>query len=229
MKKYIILSVVLITISTTFAQSPVEDKIGSWFTYGASYRLTDKVSISNVVQSWHYEIPDNFNFLFTSLVFNYHVNSKLTASASYGFNDIDSGFNKPGTHTYENRFYEQLGYKQTIAKLPFDLRIRLEQRLLNKPEPTENVLHHRTRYRLGTKIKLNNTFFIRLHNEFIWTIQTNKNDGFTENRAYGAFGVNVFKSANVQVGYLNRKVKGLDLHRLQLGFFYKIDFRKTNN
>ncbi|TYA63937.1 DUF2490 domain-containing protein, partial [Seonamhaeicola marinus] len=92
----------------------------------------------------------------------------------------------------------------------------------------DNVFHNRMRYRLGSKIKLNNTFFIRLNNEFIWTIQTEKNDAFTENRAYGALGINVFKSANIQVGYLNRKIKGLDLHRLQLGFFYKLDLRKKN-
>ncbi|TXE11873.1 DUF2490 domain-containing protein [Seonamhaeicola algicola] len=210
------------------AQSPIEDKMGSWFTYGASYRISDKISISNVVQSWHYEVADNFNFLFTSLTLNYHVSPKITTSVAYGWMDIDSGFNKQGPHTFENRTYEQLGYKHKIGKLPFDHRLRLEQRFLNKPAPKDNVFHNRMRYRLGSKIKLNNTFFIRLNNEFIWTIQTEKNDAFTENRAYGALGINVFKSANIQVGYLNRKIKGLDLHRLQLGFFYKLDLRKKN-
>lgn len=225
MKQYFALLLLFLSLNI-FAQSPVEDKMGSWFTYGATYRISDKISVSNVVQSWHYEIADNFNFLFTSLTLNYHVSPKLTTSVAYGWMDIDSGFENNGPHTYENRTYEQLGYKHKLINLPFDHRLRLEQRFLNKPAPTENVMHNRMRYRIGTKITLNKTLFIRLNNEFIWTIQTEDNDGFTENRAYGALGINVFKAANIQVGYLNRKIKGLDLHRLQLGFFYKVDFRK---
>lgn len=226
MKKLIIPLVFILSLNTMFAQTPVEDQLGSWFTYGGNYRLSNKVSISNVVQSWHYEVAQNFNFLFTNIAVNYHVNRKLTTSVSYGFMDIDSGFNKVGEHTYENRLYEQIGYKHKIAKLPIDHRFRLEQRFLDRPEPKENVMHNRFRYRLGTKIVLNKTFFLRLNNEYIWTIQTKKNDGFDENRAYGALGINMFKSANLQVGYLNRKIKGMNLHRLQLSLFYKADFRK---
>ena len=140
--------------------------------------------------------------------------------------DIDSGFEKSGPHTYENRIYEQIGYKHNFVKLPIDHRFRIEQRFLNKPKPTDNGYHNRLRYRLGTKININNSLFIRLHDEFIATIQTKSTDGFTENRLYGALGINVFKSANIQVGYLNRNINGKNLHRLQLGFFYKADLRK---
>lgn len=223
MKRYIALLSLLLSLNT-FAQSPIEDQLGSWFTYVGNYRLSDKVSISNCVQSWHYEIADNFNFLFTNVALNYYISPKVTTTFSYGFMDSDSGFEKNGPHTYENRLFEQIGYKHTLAKLPIDHRLRIEQRFLNKA--TDNVFHNRLRYRLGTKLKINKSLFIRLNNEFITTIQTKTNDGFSENRLYGALGINVFKSANIQVGYLNRKIKGLNLHRLQLGFFYKADLRK---
>ncbi|WP_299550399.1 DUF2490 domain-containing protein [Seonamhaeicola sp.] len=229
MKRYIFLIILVFSLNSSFAQAPVEEQMGSWFTYGGTYRISDKVSLSNCVQSWHYEVADNFNFLFTNIAVNYHVSPKLTTSLSYGFMDIDSGFNKEGIHTYENRLFEQIGYKHKLGKLPFDHRIRLEQRFLDKPEPTDDILHNRFRYRLGTKITLNKTFFIRLNNEYIWTVQTKKNDGFDENRAYGALGINVFKSANLQVGYLNRKIKGMNLHRLQLSLFYKADFRNKKS
>jgi hypothetical protein len=134
-----------------------------------------------------------------------------------------------GEHTYENRLFEQIGYKHKFAKLPFDHRFRLEQRFLDRPEPGDNVMHNRLRYRIGTKVTLNKTFFIRLNNEYIWTVQTKKNNGFDENRVYGALGINVFKSANLQIGYLNRKIKGMNLHRLQLSLFYKADFRNKAN
>ncbi|WP_406684038.1 DUF2490 domain-containing protein [Seonamhaeicola sp. MEBiC1930] len=229
MKYYKAFIIFLISMSSLFAQTPVEDEIGIWYTMAGNFRVSDKISISNCIQSWQYDIPDNFNLLIINATLNYHISPKLTTSVSYGFLDIDNGFEKTGTHTYENRFFEQIGYKHKLVKLPFDHRLRLEQRILNKATPIDNVLHNRFRYRIGTKIKLNNTLFIRLHNEYIWTVQTKKNNGFDENRLYGALGVNIFKAANIQIGYLNRKIKGLDLHRLQLGIYYKIDFRKNKS
>lgn len=224
MKYYIALIVLLLSINITFSQTPVEDQLGSWFTTSGTYKISNKVSFSNTLQSWHYKIADSFNFLFTSLAVNYHVSDKLTTSFAYGFMDIDSGFKKEGVHTYENRLMEQISYKHKLAKLPIDHRFRVEQRFLNKP--VNNILLNRLRYRLGTKIKLNNTLFIRLNNEFLVVVKTKETSKFTENRAYAALGLNIFKSANIQVGYLNRKIKGLDLHRLQLGLFYRVDLRK---
>ena len=224
MKRFIALLLLLISLNVTFAQSPIEEQLGSWFTYVGNYRVSDKLSISNCVQSWHYAIADNFNFLLTNVAINYHISPKLTTSFSYGFMDIDNGLEISGPHTYENRLYEQIAYKHNFANLPIDHRFRIEQRFLNKA--TDNVFHNRLRYRLGTKLKINKSLFIRLNNEFIATIQTKTNDGFTENRLYSALGINLFKSANVEIGYLNRKIKGLNLHRLQLGFFYKVDLRK---
>ena len=224
MKRYIALLILLFSLNNTIAQSPIEEQLGSWFTFAGNYRISDKVSVSNTVQSWHYEIADNFNFLFTNIALNYHISPKVTSTISYGFMDIDSGFENNGSHAYENRIYEQIGYKHNFGKLPIDHRFRIEQRFLNKV--TDNVFHNRLRYRLGTKLKINKSLFIRINDEFIATIQTKNIDGFTENRLYGALGINVFKSANIQVGYLNRKIKGLNLHRLQLGFFYKTDLRK---
>ncbi|GAA4231424.1 hypothetical protein GCM10022291_03850 [Postechiella marina] len=226
MKYYIALIVLLLSINITLSQTPVEDQLGSWFTTSGTYTISNKMSFSNTLQSWHYKIADNFNFLFTSLAVNYRVSNKLTTSFAYGFMDIDSGFKKESAHTYENRLMEQISYKHKLAKLPIDHRFRVEQRFLNKP--ANNILLNRLRYRLGTKIKLNNALFIRLNNEFLVVVKTKDTDQFTENRAYAALGINIFKSANIQVGYLNRKIKGLDLHRLQLGLFYKIDLRKKN-
>lgn len=225
MKNYIAFFLLLFNLNGAFAQSPIEEQLGSWFTYFGNYRIADKISISNSVQSWHYEIADNFSFLFTNIALNYHISPKVTTTFSYGFMDIDSGFERSDTHTYENRLFEQIGYKHKFAKLPIDQRFRIEQRFLNKT--TDNVFNNRIRYRLGTKFKINKSLFICLNNEFIATIQTKTSDGFTENRLYSALGINVFKSANIQVGYLNRKIKGLNLHRLQLGFFYKTDLRKN--
>ncbi|GAA4897968.1 hypothetical protein GCM10023311_23430 [Flaviramulus aquimarinus] len=227
MKLHIILLLFLFSLNSTFAQSPIEKEVGSWFTFSGNHKISDKVSFSSLIQAWDYELTNNFNFILYNLWLNYSVSPKITTSLAYGYADIDSGFETNGPHTYENRLSEQMGFKHKFFKLPIDHRFRVEQRFLNKPG--SNIVHNRLRYRLGTKITLNKTLFFRIHNEYLTTIQTKKVDAFSENRFYTALGINVSKSVNVQVGYLNRAIKGLDLHRLQLGLFYKIDLRKKNN
>ena len=215
----------ILNFNGVFAQNSVENKFGSWFTYIGNYRLSNKISVGNSVNIWHYGIADNFNLFFCNIAANYHISPKLTASLSYGILDIDNGFNKIGKHTFENRIFEQIGYKHLFAKLPIDHRVRIEQRFLDRPIQKNNVLQNRIRYRIGSKINLNKILFIRFNNEYMRTIQTKESDGFDENRAYIALGFNLLKYANIQVGYLNRKIKGLNLHRLQLKLFYKVDFR----
>ncbi|WP_298343930.1 DUF2490 domain-containing protein [uncultured Algibacter sp.] len=224
MKYYIIILILVININTSFSQAPVEDKLGSWFTFVGNHKVSDKVSFSTLVQAWDYEVADNFNFILYNLSLNYKLTPKVTTSIAYGFADIDSGFETNKPHTFENRLSEQVGYKHKLFKLPIDHRFRIEQRFLNKSGP--DVTHNRLRYRLGTKIELNKTLFLRIHNEYLTTIGSKKVDAFSENRFYTALGINASKSVNIQVGYLNRAIKKLSLHRLQLGLFYKMDLRK---
>jgi len=225
MRYYIAIILFTMSLNTTFAQAPIEEKIGSWFTFVGHHKVAEKVSISALVQAWDYELVDNFNFILYNLSVNYAVTPKLTTSLAYGYADIDSGFETNGPHTFENRISEQLGYKHKVSKFPIDHRFRIEQRFLNKLGPV-NTFHNRLRYRIGTKIPLNETLFIRIHNEYLTTIGSKKVDAFSENRLYTAFGYKVSQSVNMQIGYLNRAIKGLSLNRLQLGLFYKVDLRR---
>lgn len=226
MKYLFTILIFVLGLAKAYSQSPVEEELGSWFTLSGNHKVADKISISTLVQAWDYEIADNFNFILFNVSGNYQLSPKITTSLAYGYADIDSGFRNVGPHTYENRISEQINYKHKLFKLPIDQRFRVEQRFLNKS--TKNVLHNRLRYRIGTKVKLNKTLFIRIHNEYLATLQTKKIEGFAENRLYGALGFNLSSSVNIQTGYLYRRIKGLDLHRLQLGLFYKMDLRKKN-
>jgi len=221
MKYFLITLVIIISISNCYSQSNQEDKTGSWFTYAGTHRVSDKFSISTLSQVWMYEVAENFNFILLYGALNYQVSPKFTTTLGYGYGDIDGGFNTDKPHTYEDRIFEQITFKHKLSNLPIDHRFRVEQRFLSKLEDNETL--HRLRYRLGTKIKLNKNLFIRLHNEFLATID---DDVLTENRLYSALGINISKSCNLQLGYLNRKIKGLNLHRLQVGIFIKTDHRK---
>lgn len=224
MKYYLILIIFLFHLGMALGQNNPEDKTGSWFSYSGTHQISEKISINSYVQTWLYEVGHNFDFLLLTTGINYHVSNALTTTISYGYADIDSGFKTNTAHTFENRLYEQIGYKHKIFELPVDHRFRAEQRFLNRP--TGNQTQHRLRYRIGTKIKLNNRFFIRLNNEFLATIQKNI---VTENRLYSALGFNISKSSNLQLGYLNRKINGLNLHRLQACYAIKTNHIKKKN
>ena len=53
-----------------------------------------------------------------------------------------------------------------------------------------------------------------------------KNQVFTENRLFAAFGYQLSKSSNIQLGYLNHEINKQNLNRLQVGFFIKTDLKK---
>jgi hypothetical protein len=221
--KYYIALIISLSITISCAQSSPENKTGTWLTYSGNHRISEKISINTYAQIWQYEVGENFNFLLLNTGINYHISSKFTATISYGFTDIDSGYNTNTAHTFENRLYEQITFKHKIKTLPIDHRFRTEQRFFNKPE--SNKTSHRLRYRIGTKIKLNKNLFIRLNNEILSTIE---NDINTENRFYSALGINISKSSNIQIGYLNQKKNKLNLHRLQIGIFIKTNHIKKN-
>lgn len=220
--KYLLTTILLLlSISNCNGQINQEDKLGSWFTYSGTHKVSDNFSASTLAQVWMFEVAENFNFLLLYGAINYQATPKLTTTLGYGYGDIDGGFytNKP--HNYENRVFEQLTFKHKVSSLPIDHRFRIEQRFFHKLDFKSTS--HRLRYRLGTIINLNKALFIRLNNEFLVSLE---NDMLTENRLYGALGINLSKSCNLQLGYLNRKIKGLNLHRLQVGLFLKTDHRK---
>lgn len=223
--KHLLTSFLLfITISFSYSQTTAEDELGAWYTISGSHRISDDFSISTLAQLWLFEEVENFNFVLFTGGLNYHISPKLTTTIALSYADIDGGFSTNKPHTYENRLAQQIVFKHKIAKLPIDHRFRAEQRFFSKLNTKSTK--HRLRYRIGAKIILNKHLFIRLNDEFLATLQ---NDIVTENRLYSALGINIAKSSNLQLGYLNRKIKGQNFHRLQVGLFFKTDLRKKKN
>ncbi len=225
MKYYLTTFIFILTISLGFSQTSPEDKLGSWYTYFGNHRLSEKLSIVAGGQIWAYEPATNLNLLLIKAGLNYHINNKLKVELGYSFLDIDRSIQGlEGKHIYENRISEQIAFKHKLVNLPIDQRFRIEHRLFNLR--VGNSVKHRLRYRLGTKIKLNKTLFIRAHNEVLAHIEK---DFFSENRLYGALGINLNKSCNLQLGYLYRYINDLNLHRLQVSLFIKTDHRKNKS
>ncbi|GAA3652574.1 DUF2490 domain-containing protein [Flavivirga jejuensis] len=222
MKYYISTFIFILIISLSHSQTSPEDKLGSWYTYFGNHRISDKLSIVAGGQIWAFEPATNLNLLLIKGGLNYHINNKIKVELGYSFLDIDKSIQgEEGSHIFENRISEQISFKHKLNNLPVDHRFRIEHRLFNLR--VGNSTKHRLRYRLGTKIKLNKTLFIRANNEVLAHIEK---DFFSENRLYGALGINLNKSCNLQLGYMHRFINDLNLHRLQISLFIKTDHRK---
>ena len=178
MKNVLTTLIFILAIHTSYAQVNPKDKLGTWFDIGGNHRISEKLSINTYTQIWLYEVNDNFNFLLLKTGLSYHVNPKLTATLSYGYSDYDGDINVSVPHTFENRISEQFAYKHNINKISLDHRFRIEHRFFRKQDSKPRVA--RLRYRLGTKFNLNNTLFVRLHNE---VLLTPKSSNTPENRS----------------------------------------------
>jgi len=208
----------------SYSQASPEDKLGAWYTVNIKHLTSEKTSVNTCVQLRSFEVFDNLALMFYCVAGNYDFNKKTTVSLGYAYLDIDKTFAVSGeNHLYENRIYEQIYYKHQLYKIPIYQRLRLEHRFLNFRHI--HTTEHRFRYQLGSKINLNKTLFLNVNNDLFINLQ---DEIFTENRLYGALGINLTKANNIQLGYMNRKVNGQNLHRLQLGIFLKTDFRKQN-
>jgi hypothetical protein len=225
MKTLIAIIILTIYMPFSYAQSSPENTLGAWYMLDANHTVSNKFSVKTGLQLRSYEVLDNINLLFLYTGVNYSIKKNTTLTLTYCYLDIDKTFTDVGyPHQYENRFYEQLSYKHKILNIPIYHRFRVEHRFLNYIHKLEDK--HRVRYTLGTKINLSKDFFINTNNEFFANL---KEDTFTENRFYAAIGLNVSKNNNVQFGYLNHKINGLNLHRLQVGLYIKTDLRKKTN
>lgn len=225
MKKITILLGLLLIACYSYAQSVPEDKLGIWYGLDGHYKISEKSSLESFTYLWFYELTDNFNFVFLNLGYNYHFNPKLTTTIFLGYSDFDNDINMSAPHTYETRLSEQIQFKHKLSIILLDHRFRLEHRFFRKTGIKTNVA--RIRYRIGTKFKLNDIFFLRMHNELLLTPKLNNT---SENRFFSGIGINVFKSSTIQVGYMNRNTPNKqNLHRIQLIYLFKADLRKKAN
>ncbi|WOD43696.1 DUF2490 domain-containing protein [Hwangdonia lutea] len=225
MKKLLLLVSLLMVFNFGYAQINPEDKLGTWYELGSNHKISDKTSIDTYTQVWLYELNDNFNFFLFKLAYNYHFNPKLTATMYLGYSDFDGDINVSAPHTYERRITEQISFKHKLSKIPLDHRFRIEHRFFRKHDSKPKAA--RLRYRLGTKFNLNKTVFVRLTNELLLTP---KFSNTPENRFYTGLGFNISKSHNIQLGYMNRNTSSkANLHRIQVGMYFKTDFRKNKS
>ena len=208
----------------SFSQETGEDNLGAWAMLFTNHRISDNYSIHAEIQYRNYEVGSNFNQLLLRSGLNYHLSEKAMLTLGYGFISTDPTFIEPENeeNILEHRIYQQFLLKNSVGKLKFSHRYRLEQRFINNPI-TGNDTQHRARYFLRLTYPLSKKVFVTAYDEVFINLQE---PIFGQNRLYAALGYTFSPSVSVQLGYLKNHFTGANFDRLQLGVIYNTDFRK---
>lgn len=167
---------------------------------------------------------------------NFDVNDSVQLSGGYAYINTNSAEGlPPGFDVPENRFWEQLIVKQRIGSTRLTHRYRLEQRFIGniveneigEGEKDGNVYQNRIRYFLKGTIPIGDSrYFASFYNEVMINFGKNvENNIFDQNRAYGALGIRLNDSTNLELGYMMQIVQSGSgdvfryNHTLQLGLF----------
>jgi len=193
-------------------------------------RLNERWSIHAEAQYRSYEITPNTEQLLLRSGVNYHISNSAFASIGYA-NVTNYAYDKeqlPGVQISENRLWQQFLMRNTLGRISFEHRYRLEQRWLNG---SQNIYLDRIRYLLRATIPINKikletkTVFVSFYDEVF--IHLNDKP-FDRNRLYGAVGYQFTPLFNIQIGYLAQTVNATTKSYLQTAIFYNLDFRKSS-
>lgn len=226
MNKLLIIIALIISSISAFSQKNGEDQLGVWYMYFGDNKISEQFSIHSEVQGRFYTF-DNFNQLLIRFGLNYKFSDKAMVTAGYGIIPTESyekGANQ--VSALENRIYEQFVLKNSLGRVFFQHRYRLEQRWISS-NVAPDFYKNRVRYQLSLKIPLNHptlenkTLYASVYDEILLNID---NQPFGQNRLYFGLGFKINNQINLQAGYLKNHISTLAYDRLQFAIFYNPDF-----
>lgn len=219
--KTILLFLFLGTLSLPVSAQTAEDKTGNWLMYFGNHRFNDRWSLHTEAQLRLFEVSQHFNQFLPRVGLNYHFKNGASITGGYAYIPTEN-FDKTNANSLstEHRIWQQLILKNTLGRLNFEHRYRVEQRWVTRGNTTN--YGDRLRYRLFVALPLNHkelvdkTFFIGLYDE----IFINVSDApFDQNRLYGALGYKLNAKLSFQAGYLRHRLGSMNLNRLQFAMF----------
>ncbi len=218
--------ILFISLFIPISLAAQDGEIGNWLMYFGANRISDDFSIHTEVQFRnHTIIPNNTEQVLLRTGLNYHFSKKAFATMGYAYIPsyvFESPQSEPETR--EHRVWQQFILTNTIGRVKFEHRYRLEQRWVN------DDYRNRFRYRLMLLIPLNNTkiepgtVFLGLYDEIFINDEVTF---FDRNRLYGALGYQFNKTTSAQLGLLNQQVNDFDKVYLQFAVLFNPDFRSN--
>ena len=221
MKKIGILFILILLCLKTNAQSAAEDKLGAWYMYNGSHKLTEKYSLQTMAHFRYYEVTSNFQQEIYRLGVNYKFNPKmnLTLGASYSTGDL--AYDVPSPHLYEWRLYEDFNINSTWGKFKARHRLRLEQRFIHKNIHTDETQNW-FRYDLNVNYPLTDSWSVYVFNEIF--LNLDRSEIFAQNWTGAGFLRKINKNLKVKFGYFQIKQNSRTLKRVRIGLLLNTDF-----
>ena len=214
-----------------------------WFAANNMFRVNKKFSIHLDVQARSTDQLEYLNTFIFRPGLNWHFRKNMIATLGYGYflgRRVNSGVSG---YAPEQRIWQQLVINQNAGFIPVQHRFRLEQRFISKTgvengdlEVYSNGFANRFRYFTRAVIPFNGSkpfgkgIFAALQNEVFLNIGDKSDVNgkfFDQNRFYLALGYRLSEKFDLETGYMNQYVSGLNdnisrSHILQLATYLRL-------
>ncbi len=224
MAVYKILIFSILTFSSSlFAQ------VGSWNILTLRMDLSERWSLSGEGQIRSLKFYNDYHYFEYKAGAYYNISETFSAGILAGhYRTYSEGgtFFEP-IQSNELRTCAQITMKQTVHRLKFEHRYRIEQRF------TSNGYRNRFRYRIGVNIPLNKE--TKKWNVIVWNeiFMTNTAPYFERDRFFAGLGINLSRQFSIQTGYVRQFDYNLtdEIGRdfFQIGFQFEIGGKNQTN
>lgn len=216
------LSIVCIVIMQTSFSQNSSDKLGNWYMYNGSHKVSEKWKIQTMAHFRYYELSTNFQQEIYRLAANYSLHKKLNFSLGYSYVTTDFLFGDGSINVFENRIYEDINYSNFFNKLKLRHRFRFEHRFIKAN--TINNESHWFRYDLNANYPISKNWSIYAFNEIFLNIDKSKR--FVQNWTGFGFLHQLNKNLKLNLGYLNIKLPDENQKRILLGIILNTNHSK---
>lgn len=208
-KKIIILLCLSFFCLKIQSQNSPENKLGNWYMYNGSHKLSEKIALKTMAHFRYYELASEFQQEIYRLGFNYSFNSKTNLTLGYSYVNTDTGYKVPSINVEENRIYEDLNLKSKWGKFNARHRFRVEHRFFNSTD------RHWIRYDLNVSYPLSEKWNVYAFNEIFFHLDQSKR--FAQNWTGTGFTYKLNNNLKFKTGYFQIKTHNVVFKRLQFG------------
>lgn len=217
MRFYFSFFIILFIYSSTYSQT--QHQSSGWLMFMNNTKLSKHWGAYLDMQLRSGHQYENVRHILVRPGITYYANSQNEFTVGYLLNNTFTHLNGTADNVLtEHRIWQQYIFKHKLSNVSATHRFRLEQRFIERSGKDE-LFAQRLRYFVRFIVPLEKGiknfeegFFVALQNELFFNVQ-HKNELnrkiFDQNRAYVAGGYRLSKALDIEAGYLNQSIKGL--------------------
>ncbi|WP_299051535.1 DUF2490 domain-containing protein [uncultured Polaribacter sp.] len=222
MKEFLLMLSLILFLQKTQAQNSSENKLGAWYMYNGTHKISDKYSLKSAIHFRYFELISEYQQEIYRLGLNYKINNTVNATFGTVYSITDTSYKENLPNLYEYRFYQDLNVKDKWYNFKVTHRVRLAQRF--RRQNFKNKTTHRIRYGLFLKHPISKKLTTYAFNEVFIKFATK---AFGQNRT----GIGLLQKTSdfitLKFGYMYTQFNSTQSNRLQLGLIVTTNHTKT--